>query len=79
MGNLIDLAERLETWTAVYDNNGIQASVSSRGRFKFNVSGRIVYTDLVDSVNLLGRLSEELDRQMGVLFEEPPAVVVNLK
>ncbi len=79
MGNLIDLAERLETWNlAYYDDNGIQVHVSSRGRFKIHVGGRTVYTDFVDSVNLLGRVSEELDKQMSVLFREEPATVVKI-
>lgn len=79
MGNLIDLAERLETWNLAYfDDNGIQVHVSSRGRFKISVNGGVAYTNMVDSVNLLGKLSEELEKQMGVLFQEEPATVVKL-
>lgn len=79
MGNLIDLAERLETWNLAYcDDNGIQVHVSSRGRFKIRVNGGEAYTTMVDSVNFLGKLSEELEKQMGVLFQEEPATVVKI-
>jgi hypothetical protein len=79
MSKVIDLAERLETWKSTYDNNGIQVSVSSRGRFRFCVGGQITFLDMVDSVDFLGRISEELERQMGVLFEEEPAEVVKIR
>ena len=77
MGKLIDLADRLETWKTVFDGP-INAAVSSRGRFRITSCGKTTYLDMVDSVTLLSTLSEELEIQMGVLFEEQPAPVVKI-
>lgn len=78
MGKLIDLAERLETWKTVFDNQ-INVAVSSRGRFRICSGGQVTYLDIIDSVTLLSSLSKELDVQMGVLFEEEPATIVKIK
>lgn len=78
MGNLIDLADRLETWKTVY-SGAVSAGVSSRGRFSFTIDGKTTYLDMVDSVALLSSLSEELDAQMSVLFADEPVPVVKLK
>lgn len=78
MGNLIDLAERLETWKTVYDGK-INAAVSSRGRFRFISGGKVTCLDMVDSVALLSALSEELEVQMSVLFDDESAPVVAIK
>lgn len=78
MGSLIDLAERLETWKTVYDAQ-INVAVSSRGRFRILSNGKTTHLDMVDSVTLLSSLSEELEVQMGVLFEEEPAAIVKIK
>lgn len=78
MGNLIDLAERLETWKTVYDDR-INVAVSSRGRFRFVSNGKVTCLDMVDAVTLLSSLSKELEVQMGVMFEDEVAPVISLK
>lgn len=77
MGKLIDLADRLETWKTVFDGS-VNAAVSSRGRFRITSGGTTTYLNMVDSVTLLSSLSQELEAQMSVLFDEEPAPVVKI-
>jgi hypothetical protein len=70
MGKVISLRDRLEQWTTSYDANGICVEVSTHGRTRIAAGDGFVTLDLVDGVDLLGRLSKSIEEQMSVLYEE---------
>jgi hypothetical protein len=70
MGKVISLRDRLEQWTTSYHANGVCVEVSTHGRTRLGIGVECVYLDLVDGVDLLGRLSKSIETQMSDLYEE---------
>lgn len=61
MFKVIDLASRRETWNVAYELDDLIFFVSNHGRIKVQVGDEIRTMDLLDSVSMLGRVSESFE------------------
>lgn len=55
---VVAITSRLERWHTAYELNGLTVSVSNHGRINVAVDGKDTSLSLVDSVDMLGRVSE---------------------
>jgi len=58
---VVSILARQERWNTAYQLGDLAISVSNHGRINITVDGRDVSLDLVDSVDMLGRVSEKLE------------------
>jgi hypothetical protein len=58
---VVSIMSRQERWNTAYELNSLAISVSNHGRINITVDGKDVSLDLVDSVDMLGRVSEKLE------------------
>lgn len=59
---VVAITSRLERWHTAYELDGLAVSVSSHGRINVAVDGRDISLSLVDSVDMLGRVSEMFEK-----------------
>lgn len=58
---VVNILSRQERWHSAYELNGLTISVSNHGRINITVDGKDISLSLVDSVDMLGRVSESLE------------------
>ena len=58
---VVSILSRQERWHTAYQLGDLAISVSNHGRINITGDGKDVSLDLVDSVDMLGRVSERLE------------------
>lgn len=58
---VVSIMSRQERWHTAYELGDLAVSVSNHGRIHITVDGKDVSLSLVDSVDMLGRVSEKLE------------------
>ena len=58
---VVNITSKLERWNTAYEMDGLAISVSNHGRINIAVEGKDMSLQLVDSVDMLGRVSEALE------------------
>lgn len=58
---VVNILSRQERWHSAYELGGLAISVSNHGRINITIDGKDVSLSLVDSVDMLGRVSERLE------------------
>lgn len=66
MSKVIDLASRRETWSTSWDLGDLTISVSNHGRICVQIGPESRVLELFDSVDMLGRVSESVEKQSGL-------------
>ena len=64
--NVVSILARQERWTTAYELGDLCVSVSNHGRIHIKVKDETVALQLVDSVDMLGRVSEKLEKLSGL-------------
>lgn len=58
---VVSIFSRQERWNTAYQLAGLTISVSNHGRINISVDDKAISLALVDSVDMLGRVSESLE------------------
>lgn len=66
MSKVINLAARRETWSTSWDLGDLTISVSNHGRICVQIGEESRVLELFDSVDMLGRVSESVEKQSGL-------------
>jgi len=66
MSKIINLASRRETWSTSWDLGDLTISVSNHGRICVQIGEESRVLELFDSVDMLGRVSESVEKQSGL-------------
>lgn len=61
-GKVINLTSRLEKWYTAYEIDNMVVSVSNHGRTHIKIDSKEITLEMMDSVDLLGRVSESFER-----------------
>ena len=63
---VVSILSRQERWTTAYELGDLTVSVSNHGRINLTLKNESVSLQLVDSVDMLGRVSERLEQLSGI-------------
>lgn len=72
MAKVIDFFEKGQRWHDTYrsPDGDLRMKVSSRGRLEIRMGDRLVELDLIETVSMLDRVSEDLDAEFGTAVME---------
>lgn len=72
MDNVIDFFSKGQKWHDTYrsPDGVLRMKVSSRGRLEVRMGDRMVELDLIETVSMLDRVSEDLDTEFGAAVLE---------
>ena len=70
MGKVISLRDKMESWSTVFDTSGVNIGVSSHGRIRITNGGSTNYLTMMESVDLLSRVSKAMELELYELYEE---------
>jgi hypothetical protein len=68
--NVVSLRDRLETWKMPWSHDNMSVGVSSNGRMRIEVDGKVIYLDTVEAVGFMSKVSEAYEQEFNVLFED---------
>jgi hypothetical protein len=68
--NVVSLRDRLETWKMPWSNDNMSVGVSSNGRMRIEIDGKVAYLDTVEAVGFMSKVSETYEQEFSVLFED---------
>lgn len=72
MDNVIDFFSKGQKWHDTYrsPDGVLRMKVSSRGRLEIRMGDRMVELDLIETVSMLDRVSQDLDEEFGAAVLE---------
>ena len=63
---VVSITSRMERWTTAYELEGLVVSVSNHGRINILLDGKQINLDIVESVDMIGRVSKALEGVPGL-------------
>ena len=63
---VVDITARMERWSTAYEHDDLTIAVSTHGRINISLGGTDINLPLVDGVDMLGRVSDAVERLSGL-------------